>query len=183
MNRRILSATMVALLVFLTCVPAFANTRSSVMKVNASGETYGTLSQQGEMPDLIAAVANNGKKGYIKKTDVEANSPTCPADAVRKMEKMERAGDRTIPVYKADGITIIGDFTIENTRKTSIEIVEPAVSVASTTTSAESNTVDFNMGSRRFTISSKVTLHSVYAMEQGAVVGYDINITVIDTYY
>ena len=96
---------------------------------------------------------------------------------------MERAGDRTIPVYKADGITIIGDFTIENTRKTSIEIVEPAVSVASTTTSAESNTVDFNMGSRRFTISSKVTLHGVYAMEQGAVVGYDIDITVIDTYY
>lgn len=136
MNRRILSATMVALLVFLTCVPAFANTRSSVMKVNASGETYGTLSQQGEMLDLIAAVANNGKEGYIKKTDVEANSPTCPADAVRKMEKMERAGDRTIPVYKADGITIIGDFTIENTRITSIEIVEPAVSVASTTTSA-----------------------------------------------
>ena len=57
------------------------------------------------------------------------------------------------------------------------------MSVASTTTSAESNTVDFNMGSRRFTISSKVTLHGVYAMEQGAVVGYDIDITVIDTYY
>jgi len=63
--------------------------------VNANGDTYGVPNSVG-MPDLTAAQATNGKIGYIDNVELMCTAP-----------------DQTsIPVYEADGETVIGEFPI-----------------------------------------------------------------------
>jgi len=83
----------------------------SVYPTNASGQTYGSEKSLVEAPDLIAAMATNGKRGYCLKSDINpqptpTNTPMTPEEA----EAMMDAGLRghTIPVYESDGVTQIG---------------------------------------------------------------------------
>lgn len=81
--------------------------------VNARGQTYGVVNDRGT-PDLIAADATNGRSGYVSSDELDAaggGNPTSPEQALQ--EQADRAGTTiTIPVYEADGMTVIGDFVI-----------------------------------------------------------------------
>lgn len=95
--------------------------------VNQLGETYGSGAGllPSQQPDLIEAVATNGKDGYVSKAALAANSGAWvsnPQQAVQWDKIMETRGDTTLPVYANDGTTIIGSFVI----KPPIAVVHPA---------------------------------------------------------
>ena len=93
--------------------------------VNENGQTYG-LDWMGDdyeehAPDLIAAAGVNGKKGYVKRIDLEETegaSVNTPEEADAYMErKSQRRGKNyyiVIPVFKEDGVTEIDQFWIYN---------------------------------------------------------------------
>lgn len=100
------------LLITLMCVPATAATQSiTEIKTNANGETYGSILADGQAPDLVAAVATNGKEGYVRYSDLEGDLPTCPEEAV-SMQKIKK--NRVIPVYEKDGAVRIGEFVVHS---------------------------------------------------------------------
>jgi hypothetical protein len=72
--------------------------------VNARGETYGSgvdaISPEQE-PDLILATGVDGTQGYVRADEL---SPPIPDPATFAGE------DREIPLYAADGVTVIGTF-------------------------------------------------------------------------
>lgn len=75
--------------------------------MNERGQTYGVRNDSGT-PDLIAAVASNGNEGYVLRTDLAGGThPAGPGQAATM-----RPAPRTIPVFKSDGTTKIGEFTI-----------------------------------------------------------------------
>lgn len=84
---------------------------------NPGGLTYGSALNATcpeEEPDLIQAVATNGRSGYVLRTNLEeaagANLET-PETALN--EQARRAGQSVaIPVYDLDGITVIGVFEV-----------------------------------------------------------------------
>lgn len=88
-------------------------------KVNENKETYGTYIDKGdgefEEPDLMEVLGDNDVEGYVRKSDLydEANQPNNPEEAIVYMEKREKEGPRVIPVYKKDGKTIIGQYTLQ----------------------------------------------------------------------
>lgn len=63
---------------------------------NAHGETYGTYAdmERGAAVDLIAAVSDNGIAGYVRHEQFASESAS-----------------ESIPVYDAEGVTIVGMFT------------------------------------------------------------------------
>ena len=68
---------------------------------------------------LIAALGTNGTRGFVKAEDLDGNLPSNPAEAVDYMEEMARKTAygtkkyvRLIPLYDADGVTVIGEFAI-----------------------------------------------------------------------
>jgi len=80
---------------------------------NASGLTYGSdldAASFADTPDLISAIADNGKLGYVMKTDIYSPAPNNPDDAISQNAQAQQT--RTIPVYAHDGETVIGKFTI-----------------------------------------------------------------------
>ncbi len=86
-------------------------------EVNENGETFGSSANViycEDEPDLIAARGNNGKSGYVRKTELETDMPSCPEEAMRMQEERERNGNppRIIDVYESDGITVIDTFTV-----------------------------------------------------------------------
>jgi hypothetical protein len=86
---------------------------------NARGQTYGSSGQANAVtgePDLIAAIATNGKTGYVLRTDMELPPPANPSEAVAR----NTAPPRTIPVYQSDGLTQIGVFIIGGTGPTAL---------------------------------------------------------------
>lgn len=91
----------------------FSHRRPTSLATNAAGQTYGIDSANGH-PDLIAAEATNGRRGYISAKDEAAAScgdVHTPAEAIEC--DRETAGKTiTIPVYEADGHTKIGVFRI-----------------------------------------------------------------------
>ena len=65
--------------------------KSPVYQVNDSGETYGSASiaqTPDQEPDLIAALATNGKQGYVRKTDLDAaeGAASSPEEAVQQQK-------------------------------------------------------------------------------------------------
>jgi hypothetical protein len=87
---------------------------------NSSGLSYGSslraVSPQTE-PDLIAAVATNGRTGYVKKADL--SSAEGPTDFASPQEALAwqsaNAGKATVlHVFEKDGITTIGEFIIHH---------------------------------------------------------------------
>jgi hypothetical protein len=54
---------------------------------------------------LIKSIGVNGKIGYIKNSDINANQPRNPKEAVEYMKK--KGTLRVIPLYAKDGQTVI----------------------------------------------------------------------------
>ena len=78
---------------------------------NQVGESYGKAAEMIDgsgflkNPDLIEIIADNGKKGYVRKSDYYITQPNNPEEAIVYMKKLS-----AIPVYKNDGITKIGEL-------------------------------------------------------------------------
>lgn len=80
--------------------------------VNAKGETYGSAinaMSPDEEPELIAAVATNGKSGYVRKSELDAADPAPISPEAAATAKPVR---ETVPVYASDGSTVIGEFKV-----------------------------------------------------------------------
>ncbi|MGV8885503.1 MAG: hypothetical protein ACOH1T_07940 [Microbacteriaceae bacterium] len=73
-----------------TVTARYASSVTTKWGVNANGQTYGVPNDNGS-PDLSAALATNGKQGYILDDDLWA-------------------GNGYINVYESDGTTVIGKF-------------------------------------------------------------------------
>lgn len=72
------------------------------VRTNDKGQTYGSdmLVECGENePDLILAIGTNGVEGYVYSSEVYG-------------ERCSSSPSRLIPLYKKDGITVIGTFEI-----------------------------------------------------------------------
>lgn len=91
----------------------YSHVRTTEWGINANGQTYGVSNEIG-VPDLIAVIASNGKTGYAFAADLDhvaGGSPRSPEEALA-MQK-ERAGKTfSVPVYKSDGRTLIGEFVM-----------------------------------------------------------------------
>lgn len=60
-----------------------------------------------DAPDLIAAIGDGREAGYVKKEDLAGAMPDTPAKAA-----VHRGAKRSVALYKQDGVTRIGTFTI-----------------------------------------------------------------------
>ncbi len=91
----------------------------SKFNTNKYGETYGVADPEtGEEPDLIAAIASNGKEGYIKQKEFEekaGGNVSSPKEAV-EFEKRTAGKVIKIPVYNKDGDIVIGYFELTSGR-------------------------------------------------------------------
>lgn len=70
---------------------------------NASGQTYGSARDNSRQPDLVAAVGDCGRTGYIERDAFEEQPPWEPGAGA--------PGLRSTPVYESDGLTRIDTFT------------------------------------------------------------------------
>jgi hypothetical protein len=86
-------------------VATYSLVRDTAWGVNADGLTYGVEHERGT-PDLIAAVASNGRLGYVYSRDLVLPVPT----------NLQTGGPtgpgRVIPVYTSDGHTVVGQMVI-----------------------------------------------------------------------
>lgn len=87
--------------------------------INALGQTFGDggrVESLEALPDLVGAVATNGKFGFIKKEDFLGTPPASPDDVLKLPsttvdgQKVFKSEQRTVPVYASDGVTVIGEF-------------------------------------------------------------------------
>ncbi len=90
--------------------------RKPVYEVNENGQTYGFIpdaASDDEFPDMIPAVGDNGKEGYVYVSDFHGDMPSSPEEAMKIRESMDNGTykPRTINVYDIDGKTIIDTFT------------------------------------------------------------------------
>ncbi len=83
----------------------YATVKTSPWGVNASGQTSGTPNQHGT-PDLVAAIATNGRSGYVYADQLSPPLPKNPTQAVGE----DGAPPRALTVYESDGETPIGAF-------------------------------------------------------------------------
>jgi hypothetical protein len=93
----------------------YVNQVTTSWGVNAKGETYGVMNQQGT-PDLIAA-DQGGTSGYIKASDMNCASgpkPTSPAQAL-EWQSAHQNQSVSIPLYQSNGTTVIGTFILGST--------------------------------------------------------------------
>lgn len=70
--------------------------------VNENGETYGSANGS-QVPDLLAAPTDDGQIGYVRVNELEL---------ARNVAGSIESGERIIEVYAADGVTVIGEFTV-----------------------------------------------------------------------
>lgn len=97
--------------------PAAPPTPAATYSVNGHGETYGSglgVTYPGDEPDLIQAVATNGREGYVKAADLVAAEGTPPASLSQAVQMSENPRAVAIPVYEQDGTTQIGEFVVGN---------------------------------------------------------------------
>lgn len=91
----------------------YAASSETAWKVNSKGDTYGVSNSHGD-PDLIAAIATNGRQGYVYRTTLDnagGPPPTSPAEAGART-RANRGRTFTVPVYASDGTTQIGLFLV-----------------------------------------------------------------------
>jgi hypothetical protein len=89
-------------------------------KTNERGHTYGSIAEvngQAVEPDLISALATNGSLGYVSNAELKAaeGHPSLfksPEEAL-KWQESRGNGAVSIPVYKSDGVTRLGEFVIQ----------------------------------------------------------------------
>ncbi len=76
--------------------------------VNAKGQSYGSAATDKlDGLDLILAIGENGKTGYVKASDL--NTPVAASPTAAPKTKPAK---RTVPLYTNNGTTEIGQFTI-----------------------------------------------------------------------
>lgn len=102
---------------------------------NAKGLTFGSAAEANapeNEPDLIAAVATNGKEGFVYKSDLDQANGSAAAENFKSPEEalawQENEGrlDKTIPVYAVDGEKVIGQFVvIGNAAQAKIHAADP----------------------------------------------------------
>lgn len=92
-----------------------------VYQRNDSGQTYGSalnVTSQDKMPNLVLAIGVDGTVGYLQLADFMGELPKNPEEALAQQNKLEsnaKAGIvQQVPLYAADGKTIIGAFNIDN---------------------------------------------------------------------
>lgn len=107
--------SLIAVVFFAVAVTVFssADTLKHYSKTT-DGQTYGSAVDEqkaGGPPDLIMAVGIDGTEGYIKKGDLPP-MPKSPEEALKQKADMKAKGSYTIPLYKLDGKTVIGEFPI-----------------------------------------------------------------------
>lgn len=81
-------------------------------QTNARGETFGVVTADGAEPDLVAAVATDGARGYVRSSDLRAAAPEAadPDQALQWSRLPQRTV--TVPVYASDGTTVLGEFEV-----------------------------------------------------------------------
>ena len=89
---------------------------------NAAGLTYGSLMDANspeDAPDLIRVETQDGKTGYVKRSELDAATGAnvaSPAEAIAWQESVDArvaSGQKTLlPVYQQDGTTLIGQFEV-----------------------------------------------------------------------
>jgi hypothetical protein len=85
-------------------VATYSRATDTEWGVNADGLTFGVANDRGT-PDLVAAIASNGKVGYVYSRDTFPPTPT-------SLQIGGHSEPRTIPVYTSDGHTVIGQQMI-----------------------------------------------------------------------
>lgn len=83
-------------------VATYSRVTDTEWGVNADGLTYGVANSHGT-PDLVAAVASNGRVGYVYSRDMFQPAPT-------SLQVGGHAEPHTILVYTSDGHTVIGQL-------------------------------------------------------------------------
>lgn len=86
---------------------------NSIYKTNKSGQTYGSdmnCTSIGQEPDLIQAIGSDGTEGYVLSKDLNGDMPKSPEEALALQGKAPQT--RKIPLYDAEGKTVIGEFEI-----------------------------------------------------------------------
>ncbi|MFM6850869.1 MAG: hypothetical protein ACKOVB_17390 [Terrabacter sp.] len=90
----------------------YISTRVTAWGVNAKGETYGVMNDQGE-PDLQLVVATNGRAGYAYTQDLNNAGGPPPTDPTQAKERSKAlSAGVPVPVYQSDGDTVIGQFIV-----------------------------------------------------------------------
>lgn len=82
---------------------------------NTAGETYGSAMEArtpADDPDLIRSVGDDGKIGYLKKSDLDQGHPKSPEEAVQMMNAHKNPAGRVLKLYAEDGTTVIGQRTV-----------------------------------------------------------------------
>lgn len=69
---------------------------------NATGQTYGRAMDNAPQPDLVSAIGDCGRTGYIERDRFEEPPPWVPGAGSKP---------QSFPVYESDGITQIDTFT------------------------------------------------------------------------
>lgn len=81
-----------------------------------SGETMGEFPENAQgtdaLPDFIEAVGDSGITGYIRKTDFQPELPDSPEQALAQQTARGANAEVAIPVYAADGKTVVDTFTM-----------------------------------------------------------------------
>ena len=114
-----------ALVAVVVCVLCFVGcNRTEQPSAMEHGEWISPTVPVGEEPcsQLIAAVGINGVEGYVYYSDLYGNQPSTPEEAEQYMKRLNaeiavakltgRRFLRRIPLYDADGVTVIGEFGI-----------------------------------------------------------------------
>ncbi|MGK5654658.1 hypothetical protein [Brevibacillus formosus] len=108
-------------LIFVIGIPNVINTVNDEARnfsVNEQGQTYGRVPYTAEStlePDLMEAEGENGVVGYIKTSDLSPGVSS-PEEAIAYQKSIEEVGYRSIPLYKSDGITVIGEFRLQSSK-------------------------------------------------------------------
>ena len=77
--------------------------------VNSHGQTYGSDFDSRETPDLVLAIGDNGRRGYVNASELYGEPPKNAEEAA---EQMKAAGSvRVLTLYAEDGETVLGTFT------------------------------------------------------------------------
>jgi len=85
-------------------VATYSRVTDTKWGVNADGLTYGVANDRGT-PDLVAAIASNGKEGHVYSRYLIERAPTSLQIAA------PTGRVRSIPIGKSDGHTVIGQLT------------------------------------------------------------------------
>ena len=87
----------------------YVNRVETEWATNPSGDTFGVMKEDGSEPDLVAVIATNGEDGYVYTEELRGPDFANPEEALAWQQA--HAGEaRTIPVYREDGVTQIGEF-------------------------------------------------------------------------